>query len=106
VPNVVLLRVTIDRQVIWPQRRDARPSTFEGDERPWPLFFNIGPLSSGPEEVSLKKFFAEFEQADLAFVYREYRANGELDELHEFVRRAAVPELIMSGELTITEQPI
>jgi hypothetical protein len=106
--NPVLLQVTIDHQVIfsWAQRRGARPSTFEGDERPWPLFFDFGPPSSGHEEISWDRFFAEFERADLAFVYRDTGPNVEQDDLHEFVRRAAVMELAMSGLSTITEQAI
>jgi hypothetical protein len=41
----VLLYVTVDHATIvsWAQRRGARPSTFEGDEHKWPLFFDIGP---------------------------------------------------------------
>jgi hypothetical protein len=41
----------------------------------------------------------------LAFVYRT-DPNVEQDDLHEFVRRAAVMELVMSGKSTITEQAI
>ena len=42
----------------------------------------------------------------LAFVYRDTDPNVEQDDLHEFVRRAAVMELVMSGKSTITEQAI
>ena len=104
--NAVLLRVTIDHNVIssWAQRRGACPSTVEGDERPWPLFFNFGPPGSGLREISWDRFFAEFERADLAFVYRDEGPNGQLDDLHAFVKRAAVMELAISGRSTITEQ--
>jgi hypothetical protein len=62
--------------------------------------------SSGLEEISWDRFFAEFERADLAFVYRDTGPNVEQDDLREFVRRAAVIQLVMSGLSTITEQAI
>ena len=72
----------------------------------WPLFFNFGSAGSGLEDISWDRFFAEFERAALAFVYRDTGPNGELDDLHEFVRRAAVAELAISGNSTITGQVI
>lgn len=104
--NAVVLRVTIDHQVIfsWAHSRGACPSTLEGDERPWPLFFNFGPPGAGLQEISWDKFFAEFERASLAFIYRDEGPNAELDDLHQFVRRAAVVELAVSGRSTITVQ--
>jgi hypothetical protein len=104
--NMILLHVTIDHDVIisWAQRRGALPSTFEGDERPWPLFFDFNPAASGLREISWDRFFVEFERADLAFVYRDTSPNGELDPYHEFVNRAAAPELITSGKSTIIER--
>ena len=106
--NAELLYVTIDHHVIfsWAQRRGAHPSTFEGDERPWPLFFNFGSAGSMLEDISWDRFFAEFERAALAFVYRDTGPNGELDDLHEFIARAAVAELTISGRSTITGQMI
>jgi hypothetical protein len=97
------LYITIDHFVIveWAERRGAHPSTFEGDERPWPLYFCFGPCSPGLEEISWDKFFTEFECANLAFVFRDIGPNGELDDLHAFVKRAAVPELITSHRATI-----
>src|SRR6476619_1962060 len=101
-----LLHITIDHQVVfaWAQRRGARPSTIEGDERPWPLFFNFNIADGELKEISWDRFFEEFERANLAFVYRDATPNVELDDWHEFVKRAAVPELIISGRRTITEQ--
>jgi hypothetical protein len=106
--NGVLLHITIDHQVVfaWAQRRGARPSIIEGDERPWPLFFSFSSTDAGLEEISWDKFFEEFERADLAFVYRDATPNGELDDWHEFVKRAAVPELIISGKRTIAQKVI
>ena len=102
----VLLRVTIDHHVIfsWAHRRGAQPATCEGDERPWPLFFNFGSANAGLKEIGWDKFFTEFERADLALVYREADPSVERDDFHEFVRRAAVVELIISGESTITKE--
>jgi hypothetical protein len=102
----MLLHITIDHQVVfsWAQRTGACPSTFEEDDRPWPLFFSFGPVGAGLKEISWDKFFAEFERADLAFVYRDAGPNAELDDFHEFVRRAAVMELVISGKSTITAQ--
>ena len=59
--NMILLHVTIDHDVIisWAQRRGALPSTFEGDERPWPLFFDFNPAASGLREISWDRFFVE-----------------------------------------------
>lgn len=105
---MALLYLTIDHQVIfsWARHTGALPSTFEGDERPWPILFNFGPPGSGLREISWEKFFAEFEQANLVFVYRDAGPNGEPDDSYEFVGRAAVPELMISGKSTITEEVI
>jgi hypothetical protein len=102
----MLLHLTIDHQVIfsWALRRGAHPSTFVGDEHPWPLLFNFGSVGAGLKEINWDKFFAEFERADLAFVYRDASPTGQLDDWHEFVKRAAVPELTISGRSTITEE--
>ena len=104
--GALLLYITIDHYLIveWAKRRDAHPSTFEGDERPWPLYFGFGPCSAGLEEISWDRFFTEFEGANLAFVFRDAGPNGELDDLHTFVKRAAVPELVTSGRSTIIER--
>lgn len=77
----MLLHLTIDHQIIflWAQRRGARPATCEGDERPWPLFFDIEPANSFLKEISWDKFFAEFERAYLAFVYRLVTCTGSCE---------------------------
>jgi hypothetical protein len=85
----------------WARRRGARPSTFEGEERPWPLYFSIGVLGAGLREISWDRFFAEFEQAALAFCYREEGPRGELDDFHQFIKRVMVPALILSGQTTV-----
>jgi hypothetical protein len=104
--NSVLLYVTIDHATIvsWAQRRGARPSTFEGDEHRWPVFFDFGPAASDVVEISWDRFFEEFERADLALTYRDTGPNGELDDSYEFIKRSAVPDLTFSGRSTIIEQ--
>jgi hypothetical protein len=104
--NSVLLYITIDHAMIirWALRRGARPSTIEGDERPWPLFFDLGPPATGMVEIAWDRFFEEFERADLAFTYRDALPNGEPDDSYEFVKRAGLPDLIFSGKSTIIEQ--
>jgi hypothetical protein len=106
--GTVLLHVTIDHGLIiaWARRHGARPSTFEGDERPWPLFFDFGAANSGLVEIGWDKFFAEFERADLAFLYRDAGPDGKPDDFHEFIKRTAVLELTMSGKSTIIERAI
>ena len=108
IANGVPLHITIDHQVIfaWAQQRGACPSILEGDERPWPLFFNFSSADADLKEISWDKFFEGFERAALAFVYQDATPNGELDDWHEFVKRAAVPELVISGKRTITEKVI
>jgi hypothetical protein len=101
----MLLQITIDHDVIaaWARRRGAMPATYQGTERPWPLKFSFGP-ASGLAEISWDEFFAEFERTDLAFVSRDTGPDGELDDFHELVNRAAVPELTASNKSTIVER--
>jgi hypothetical protein len=104
----MLVSITVDHAIIraWAERRQARPATFEGDERPWPLLFNFGPPPAGVVTISWEKFFEEFERAGLAFLYSDTTPNGQIDNFYELVERAAVPELISSGLSTIVEQVI
>jgi hypothetical protein len=99
----MLLHLTVDHQVMfsWAQRRGARPATCEDDERPWPLFFELGPADSFLKEISWDNFFAEFGRANLAFIYRDISPNGELDDWHRFVKRVSVPQLVITGKSTI-----
>jgi hypothetical protein len=94
------LPITIDHQVIfsWAQRRGAHPSTLDGDERPWPLFFKFDAVVSEHKEISWDRFFVEFEQANLAFVYQDVSPDGGLDISHEFVKRPAVIGLLISSK--------
>jgi hypothetical protein len=106
--NIIPLHVTIDHDVIrsWAERRAARPAMPLGDDRPWPLKFDFGPPDAGVREIDWERLFAEFERANLAFVYRDAAPNGQLDDLHEFINRAAVPELTLAAKSTIIERVI
>jgi hypothetical protein len=85
VANAVVLYVTIDHQVIrsWAQRLDARPSTFEGDEHPWPLLFSFGSAGTGVQEISWDRFFFEFERAGDAMVHAA-PSSLSLQRFHRF----------------------
>jgi len=104
--NASPICVTIDHQMIeaWAKRRNARPSTLIGDDRPWPLRFDFGPPDVGVREIGWERFFTEFARANLAFVYRDTAPNGDLDDFHEFINRAVVPELTLSSKSTIFER--
>ena len=106
--NNVPLGVTVDHRLImlWAERHRVRPAQPEGEERPWPLLFEHGIPGAGLTEIGWKKFFAEFERANLAFVFRDTKPEGDLDDTHEFVTRGAVPELIRSRRTTIVEPAI
>jgi hypothetical protein len=41
--------------------------------------------------------------ATVVFPHRDIGPNGELDDWHEFVKRAIVPQLTISGRSTIVE---
>jgi hypothetical protein len=101
--NMIPIHVTIDHDVIrtWAQRRNGRPSTFLGDERPWPIRFEFGAPSPDAKEIGWEEFFVEFERANLAFVYRDVAEGGEPDDFHEFVNRAVLPELTLSSKSTV-----
>jgi len=101
--NSAPIRVTIDQDVIvaWAKRRSGRPSTMIGDERPWPLLFDFGPPDVGVKEIGWDRFFAEFERANLAFVFRDAVEDSELDDFHEFINRALVPALAVATTITL-----
>jgi hypothetical protein len=106
--NAIPLHVTIDHAVIrvWADRRGGRPATFMGDARPWPLRFDFGSPDAGVKEIEWQRFFAEFERAKLAFVYRDRAPNGEPDDYHEFVHRSTVPDLTVSRKSTMIEYAV
>jgi hypothetical protein len=102
----MLAYVTIDHQIIlaWAKRRDALPSTCEGDERPWPLFLSFGRPGAGLREISWDRFFFEFERANLAFSFLDDGPTGKLDNSYSLLNRTAVPELVVSRQATIVLQ--
>jgi hypothetical protein len=105
---IVSIQITIDHGSIveWARRRRAVPSTYQGKERPWPLKFAFSSTDAALVEIGWGQFFEEFETAGLAFVYRDVGPDGEFDDFHQFVKRAAVPELAISRTVTIPEQAI
>lgn len=106
--NSVPLCITIDHEVIkaWAARIGARPARPTGDERPWPLLFNTGVSDPGSTEIGWDEFFREFERAALAFVCRDPRPDGSRDDLHEFIKRASVPGLLLERTSTLIERVI
>jgi hypothetical protein len=101
------LYVTIDHPTIvdWAQRRGASPATFDGDEHPWPLLFEFGSgLPTNVITIDWERFFAQFERDDLAFAFAGVAPDGERGDYHQFVKRAALPELVFSGRATIMVQ--
>jgi hypothetical protein len=100
----VRLYVTIDHSTIvdWAQRHGASPSTLDGDEHPWPLLFEFGP-SLPPDVIAISwdRFFAQFERDELALAFFDVAPDGKLDDYHQFVKRAALPDLVFSGRSTI-----
>jgi hypothetical protein len=104
--NTVLLQVTIDHAVIreWARRRGTRPSSMDGHDHPWPLYLERGEISPGLVEIDWDTFFDEFEQAQLAFVYPVTGPGKDVDDTHELIKRASLPELSISGKSTIIER--
>jgi hypothetical protein len=66
--------------------------------------FRIRPGRPHLTEIGWDRFFEEFERADLAFTYLDAAPNGQLDDSHEFVKRATLPELTLAGKSTIVER--
>ena len=104
----MVVQVTVDHDVIkhWAERRGARPARPLEEGRPWQLRLDAGPPDAGVKEIGWDEFLAEFDRANLAFLYRDTGPNGELDDLHEFISQAAVPELTVSARSTIAEKII
>lgn len=102
----MLLSVTVDHDIIrsWAQRRNAQPMVSRPGDRPGPLMFVNGPPDASLTEMSWPEFFAAFDRGNLAFVYRDAAPDGALDDLHEFVSRASVPELTEALRTTIIER--
>lgn len=103
--DAVRLCVTTDRARIkaWAERRHARPSREKGSSRAWPIALGSGPLDPASVEIGWDEFFAEFDNAQLAFAYRDEAPDGRLDDLHEFVRRSEIPELAAGRTMVVIE---
>ena len=77
----------------WANQRDGHPATVRGtapdEEHAGILRIDFGPKEDGLEEIGWDEFFAKFDEADLAVLYQEQTANGELSRFHKFVRRSS-----------------
>ena len=62
------------------------------------------PPSRGMVAIGWDRFFEQFERYDLAFVFPYAAPNGELDDSHQFVKRATQPRLMIAGRKTIVER--
>jgi hypothetical protein len=105
---VAAFHVTIDHDVIrsWAERRSACPATLQGDERPWPLKFELRTPDPDMVEIDWQRFFDDFDRSNFAFVYREAAPDGALDDLHEFVHRSSVPGLTAFSRSTVIERAL
>jgi hypothetical protein len=87
-------KVTTDHQTIraWAEARGGKPATVKATERggsPGILRIDF-PGYSGEEtleEITWDDFFAKFDCANLAMVYQEETADGEISRFCKFVNR-------------------
>jgi hypothetical protein len=89
-------RTTTDHDEIrrWVEQRDGRPARVKGTERGGD---DVGILridfpGGGAEQESLEpiswdEFFKEFDEKQLAFLYQERTADGQVSRFNKFVRR-------------------
>jgi hypothetical protein len=90
---------TIDHDFIrkWVEERGGHPATVErttGDEDVGILRVDF-PGYSGENslvEVTWEDFFEKFEEKELAFVYQEKTADGQLSRFNKLVSRASLAE--------------
>lgn len=101
--NGVRLCITIehDRICAWAQRFGARPVMPAPENRSYPFAFTIGPPGPGFIEVTWDEFLAEFDRANVAFVYTEVAADWPPDPTYQFVSLAALPEFTASRKTTL-----
>jgi hypothetical protein len=85
-------QTTTDHEKIrkWVKERGGRPSTVtetEEDGHAGILRIDFGPKEEGLEEIEWDEFFRKFDEAELAFLYQDRTADGQLSRFHKFVRR-------------------
>ena len=106
--NAVPLCITTehDRIYAWAKRFDARPVMHTPENRSYPLAFTIGPPGPGLIEATWDEFLAEFDRANVAFVYPEVVSDWSRDPTYQFVSLAALPELTASRKTTLIRNAI
>ncbi len=90
---------TIDHEFIqkWVEERGGHPATVErttGDEDVGVLRIDF-PGYSGENslvEITWEDFFEKFEEKELAFVYQDKTADGQLSRFNKLVSRASLAE--------------
>jgi hypothetical protein len=88
-------KVTTDHEEIrrWVEERDGQPATVADTERPGEnagllrIDFPTGAGSPPLEHISWDDFFEKFDEAELAMVYQDDKANGEVSTFCKFVSR-------------------
>jgi hypothetical protein len=91
--------VTIDHEFIrrWAEERGAHPATVKSTAKDddigiirldFPGYSGEGKL----EEISWDDFFEKFEEKELALIYQEKTADGELSNFNKLINRNSVEE--------------
>lgn len=84
-------RATTDHDEIrrWAERRDGRPATVQstGDGEAGVLRFKFREGRESLEEISWAEFFEKFDEENLALLYQEETAGGEVSRFFKFVTR-------------------
>jgi hypothetical protein len=88
-------KVTTDHDEIrrWAEERGGKPATVEDTERPGEkagllrIDFPTGAGSPPLEPISWDDFFDKFDEAELAMVYQDEKADGEVSTFCKFVNR-------------------
>jgi hypothetical protein len=86
-------KTTSDHEEIkkWAGERGGKPAKVRGTGGKGDigmLRFMFGGNDAALEEISWEDFFKEFDVKELAFLYQEKTANGELSRFFKFVKKA------------------
>jgi len=81
----------------WAEQVGVRPSAPNENHREYPFVFTSGALDPGSADMTWSDFFLAFERANVALAYGTHTRTLEPDGSHQFVSRAAVPELVKSN---------
>lgn len=88
-------KTTTDHDTIrrWAEERGGRPATVRGtgDDQPGVLRIWFPDVGAGPEEleeIGWQEFFDKFEQQELAMLYQDDTAEGELSRFAKFISRS------------------